>query len=78
MLTLLLEEVALKFCWVIAGDEFVDAGVCQMKKRTIQSASRRRIATLRVSFFLFRFLDAVMGVKVSGMSSNSVSKANCP
>ena len=78
MLTLLFEEVPLKFCWVITGDEFVDAGVCQMKKSAITSARIMMIATMRVSFFLLGNREAEMGVKESGVSLNSVSDTICP
>ena len=78
MLTLLFEEVPLKFCWVIIGDEFVDEGVCQMKYRAIQSARIMMIATMRVSFFLLGKREAEIGVKDSGMSTNSVSDVICP
>ena len=78
MLTLLFEEVPLKFCWVITGVEFVDAGVCQMKYRAIQSARIIMIATMRVSFFLLGRREAEIGLKDSGISTKSVSDSSCP
>ena len=78
MLTLLFEEVPLKFCWVIAGDEFVEAGVCQMKKSAMPSARMMMIATTRVIFFLSGKREAEIGIIDSEVSLNSVSGAICP
>ena len=78
MLTLLFEEVPLKFCWAITGDGLVDAGVCQMKYSAMPRARIMMTATMRVSFFLLGNREAEMGVEDSDISPNSVSEAICP
>ena len=77
VLLLLFDVGPLKFCWVITGGGFVEAGVCQMKYRAMARASMMPMARMRVNLLLSGLVGSSTAAAGSEVSLRAGSGAIC-